>query len=137
MTIENELRTRRIKFIGIESVKEHYPSHRVQIEIETENIKADLNNFIWLSDSDIEKFLVELDALDKSRKGQAVLESMTPGEMKLIFRPIDTLGHLSVSLQFIKEDRANSDYSYDVKVEFQIEPTSLTTVKNETLKLME
>ena len=137
MTIENEIKTRRIKFTRIESVKEHYPSHRIKIDIETENIKAEFNNYIWLSDSDIEKFLFELDILDKSRKGQATLESMSPGEMTLTLKPIDVLGHLSASLRFIKEDRIDKDYSFDIMVEFQIDPTSLTKTRIESLKLME
>ena len=137
MTIENEVKNRRIEFTRIESIKEHFPSHRVQIGIETENIKTNFNNSIWLSDEDIGKFLVELDALDRSRKGEATLKSMSPGEMTLTFRPIDNLGHLSVSLRFVKEDKASSDYSFDVKVEFQIDPTSLTAVRNAAIKLME
>ena|SRR5688572_30709594 len=137
MTIKNEVKNRRIEFTKIESIKEHFPSHRVHIGIETENIKTNFNNSIWLSDADIEKFLVELDALDKSRKREATLKSMSPGEITLTFRPIDNLGHLSVSLRFVKEDRANSDYSFDVKVEFQIDPTSLTAIRSDAIKLME
>lgn len=137
MIIENEIKTRKIELTKIESVKEHYPSHRIQIEITTENIKTDFNNYIWLSDADIEKFLIELDELDKSRKGDATLESMSPGEMALTFLPLDNLGHLSVSLRFVKDDRIDKDYSFDVKVEFQIDPTSLISIKNGALKLME
>ena len=136
MRITNELKTRKIDFSKIESVKEHYPSHRIQIGIETENIQSNFNNYIWLSDTDIEKFLVDLETLNKYRNGQATLESMNPGEMKLIFKSIDGLGHLSVSLQFVKEDRINMDYSYDIKVEFQVDPTSLTSVRTEILKLI-
>jgi hypothetical protein len=137
MTIENEVKTRKIKFTRIESVKEHFPTHRVQIGIETENIKTDFNNHIWLSDTDIEKFLIGLDLLDRSRKGEATLESLSPGQMTLAFKSIDNLGHLSVSLRFVKDDRLNRDYSFDIKVEFQIDPTSLTTVRNGSIKLME
>jgi hypothetical protein len=137
MTIENEIKTRRIEFTRIESVKEHFPSHRIKINIETENIKADFNNYIWLSDSDIEKFLHELEILDKTRKGQATLQSMSPAEMTLTFEPIDVLGHLSASFRFLKDDRINKDYSFDIMVEFQIDPTSLPKARIESLKLME
>lgn len=137
MIIENEFKTRKIEFRRIESIEEHYPSHKIGIEITTENIKADFNDHIWLSDKDIEKFLIELDELDRSRKGDATLGGMSPAEMTLTFKPIDSLGHLSVSLRFVKEDRINKDYSFDIKVEFQIDPTSLTSVRNGALKLME
>ena len=136
MRIENEFKTRRIDFTKIESVKEHYPSHQIQIEIETENIRTNFNNYIWLSDTNIEKFIVDLGSLDKYRKGQATLESMSPGEMQLTFKPIDSLGHLSVSLHFVKLDKINKDYSFDIKVEFQVDPTSLTKVKNDMVELM-
>lgn len=133
MKITNELKTRKIGFVKIESVKENYPSYQVQIEIDTENIKATFNNYIWLSEVDIRKFLIDLDALDKSRTGQAVLESMSPGEMKLMFQAIDRLGHLSVMLYCNKEDRVDKDYSHAIKVEFQIDPTSLPIVRTEVL----
>jgi hypothetical protein len=136
MKITNELKTRNIDFLKIESVKEHFPSHRMQISVETENLHANFNNYIWLSEADIGQFLMELETLDKCRAGHAVLESMSPGELKLTFQAIDSLGHLSVALYYKKEDRIDKDYSYDIKVEFQIDPTSLPTVRNELLELI-
>jgi len=136
MIIANETKKRRIEFVKIESVKEHYRSHHVQIKIETENIKADFDNFIWISDADIDKFLVELVVLDESRRGQALLGSMEPGEMALGFQSIDTSGHISAAFHFVKKDR-NRKYSYEVKVEFEIDPMSLVGVRSQVLKLME
>ena len=136
MKITNELKTRKIDFIKIESVKEHFPSHSIQIRVKTENIHADFNNYIWLSEADIDKFLIDLEALDKYRSGHAVLESMSPGELMLTFHAIDSLGHLSVTLYYKKEDRIDKDYSHEIKVEFQIDPTSLPTVRNELLELI-
>lgn len=131
MQITNEIRTRKIEFIKIESVKGQYPSHHIQIHIETENIRANFNNYIWIAEADIEKFLLDLETLDKNRSGQAVLESMSPGELQLTFQAIDNLGHLSVRCNYKKKDEMNKDYSYDLEVEFQIDPTSLRIVQNE------
>jgi hypothetical protein len=136
MKITNEYKTRTIEFIKLESAKEHYPSHRVQILVETENIKTNFNNYTWLSVADIEQFLIALADLDKYRTGQAVLESMYSDELKLTFQPIDTLGHLSVTLHFVKEERTYKNYSYDIKVEFQIDATCLPTVRNDFLALI-
>ena len=136
MTITNETKTRRIDFAKSESVREHYPSHRIQIAIKTENIQTHFDNHIWLSSSDIEKFLSELSILDEHRKGQVTLESMSPGELELTIKAIDNLGHLSVICHYIKEDRVNNDYSYTIRVEFRLDPTSITSIKNEFLKLM-
>jgi hypothetical protein len=77
-----------------------------------------------------------LETLDKCKAGQAVLESMSPGELKLTFQAIDSLGHLSVPLYYKKEDRIDKDYSHEIKIEFQIDPTSLPTVRNELLELI-
>ena len=137
MTIENEIKTRRISFTRVESVKGLYPSQRVHIEIETENIKANLASDIWISDVDIEEFLVELDSLNRSHKGEATLESMGTGEMTLTFKTSEISGHLSVALQLVNKDSENKDYSFDVSVEFQADPTSLMIVKNDLIKLME
>ena len=136
MKITNELKTRKIDFLKIESVKEHYPSHRIQIRVETENIHANFNNYIWLSEADIDQFLIELETLDNCRAGHAILESMSPGELKLSFQAIDSLGHLSVTLYYRKEDRIDKDYSHEIKIEFQIDPTSLPNVRNELLELI-
>lgn len=38
MKITNELKIRKFDILKIESVKEHFPSHRIQIRVETENI---------------------------------------------------------------------------------------------------
>lgn len=127
MQIINELKTRKIEITVIESIKEHYPSHRIQIEIETENIKANFNNHVWVGDTDLESFIKELIALDKSRIGEASIESMSPGEMKLLFKSTDNAGHISVLLQYGKKS-IHIDYSYDLQIEFQVDPTSLPGV---------
>ena len=67
MQITNELKTRKIDLIKIESVKEHYPSYNLQILIGTENIQTNFNNFIWVSQTDIDNFLADLENLDKNR----------------------------------------------------------------------
>lgn len=125
MRISNENKTRTIELIKIESVKEHYPSYKIRIKVDTENIKTDFDNFIWISETDIDTFLKELEILDRERKGEAVLNGMSPNEFSLVLKPIDLLGHLSIGFKLVKEDRIDKDYSYDIKVDFQIDPTIL------------
>ncbi|MGV3611392.1 MAG: WapI family immunity protein [Fluviicola sp.] len=131
MQITNEGKTRRIDFVKLESVREQYPSHRIGIEIKTENIQTNFNHSIWWSEADLEQFLIDLELLDSSRKGKAVLESMSPGEMELIFQATDKAGHLSVLFHLVKKDPVNQEYAYDIRIEFQIDPTSLPRVKKE------
>ncbi len=130
MRITNELKSRQIDFIKLESQKEHYPSHRIEVRLKTEDIQSGFSNSIWLSDSDIDAFLSDLELLDSFRKGEAVLESMSPGELKLVFKSIDNAGHLAVMLHLVKEDRLNNDYSYKIQVEFEIDPTSLPQIRS-------
>jgi hypothetical protein len=98
MKITNEIKTRTIEFIKLESFKEHFPSYKVEIRVETENIKTSFNNHTWLNEADIEQFLIALTDLDKYRTGQATLGALTPDELELTFRSIDNSGHLSVAL---------------------------------------
>lgn len=130
MTISNEIKSRTIELLKIESAREHFPSHKIEIKLATENLKSNFSNYTWISDADVETFISQLDNLDKTRKGKAILTSMSPGEFELSFKSIDNLGHITVGLIFSKQDRVNNDYSYEIKVEFQTDPTILPDVIN-------
>ena len=89
MKITNEIKTRKIELIVIDSVTEQFPSYQVQILVETENIKTNVDNWVWISATDIDKLIKSIDNLDQTRKGQAQLCSMSPGELELTLKPID------------------------------------------------
>ena len=135
MKITNEIKSRFIELSVVESVKEHYPSYRIEISLETENIKSNFNNFIWISEEDIDSYILGLENLDKTRNGKAELNSMSPGELSLLFKTIDNLGHLAVELKIRKEDRISKDYSYDLIIEFQVDPTILSSVVSDLKKI--
>ena len=137
MKIFNEVKSRFVELSIVEAVKEHYPSYKVEISLETENIKSSFNNYIWISEEDIDTFILGLENLDKTRNGQAELQSMSPGELNLLFKAIDNLGHLAVELHIKKEDRVSMDYSYDVNIEFQVDPTILPSVIKDLKKIKE
>jgi hypothetical protein len=128
MRISNEEKSRFIELSVLESVKENYPSYRVAISLETENIKSCFNNYIWISEVDIDNFILELESLDKIRKGQAELQSMSPGEFSLFLRAVDTFGHLSVKMRINNKNQIYKDYAYDVSIEFEVDPTILPSV---------
>ena len=135
MKIVSEAKTNSIEIIKLESVYESYPSYRIEFKIDTQKVKATHDNFTWVSLSDIETFLSQLEYLDKYRNQEAVLESMSPGEMRLIFKPLDPLGHLLVKLEIGKADNINHEYSYSVSVEFRIDPTALPYIKQDFITL--
>ena len=45
---------------------------------------------------ELARFIVELDALERTRRGEATLSSMSTEELKLSFRSIDCAGHIAV-----------------------------------------
>ena len=51
---------------------------------------------VWIAQDRWHTFHRALEALDRTRQGQAVLESQSPGELRLCVRSLDRLGHLGV-----------------------------------------
>jgi len=137
MKISNEIKSRFIELSVVEAVKEHYPTYRIEIRLETENIKSNFSNYIWISEEDIDTFILGLENLDETRDGQAELNSMSPEELRLLFKAIDNMGHLAVELKIRKEDRISKDYSYDINIEFQVDPTILPYVIKDLKKIKE
>lgn len=54
-------------------------------------------NDLWVMAKDFQSFCAALIKLEKERKGEATLTSISPGELELKFQSIDSLGHLAVS----------------------------------------
>jgi hypothetical protein len=131
MTIQNEIGTRKIELNISDSEAVNYPSYRLKINLLTEELNAEFNRSIWISLTDLESFTQKLTELDKTRIGDEKLESMSPDEFYLRFRNIDKLGHLAVELKIRKLSPYQNDYSDLIKVEFEIDPTSLPKIINE------
>ena len=53
-------------------------------------------NDLWVSYESLSKFCCDLIKLEKERKGETTLESMSPGELYLQIFSIDSLGHVGV-----------------------------------------
>lgn len=128
MIIENEIKTRRIELTIVDFELDYYPSYRLKIELSTEEMNATFNRSIWISETDLDLFLTRLNELEVSRKGDEKLLSLSPNEFYLRFRNLDVLGHLAVELQVTKEYYYNHGYSDLLRVEFEIDPTSLPKI---------
>ena|SRR5262245_37730978 len=50
----------------------------------------------WAIKSDLERFLMELRALDQKRQGSALLVSPSPDDLRLEFYSTDSAGHMAV-----------------------------------------
>ena len=136
MMIENEVKTRSIQLIVVDSELHYYPSYKISIQLKTEEITAKFDRSIWVSEADVQNFIQQLEILDKSRNGKAKLSSMSPDEFDLIIENLDTLGHLSVCLSLKRESSINLDYKDSLRICFEIDPTSIPSIVRSFTKEM-
>lgn len=54
---------------------------------------------VWLWGGDLDRFVEELRALERHRKGNAVLAGASPDELRLEFYSTDSVGHMAVKGQ--------------------------------------
>jgi hypothetical protein len=55
----------------------------------------------WIKRDAWATFRTQLEALERIRQGEAILESMSPGELRLRIRTLDRLGHMGVEGEFL------------------------------------
>ena len=55
----------------------------------------------WIVQSDWAAFLTQLTSLERTRAGEAVLESASPGELRLRFFALDRAGHMAADAEFL------------------------------------
>jgi hypothetical protein len=77
---------------------------------------------VWVSAPEFEDFVRELARVHETRRGQATLESMSPGEFELVIAAIDGMGHI-VARGFLagsdasRPEMGQSRVSFDVEVD--------------------
>jgi len=54
------------------------------------------HNRLWVFASALRSFCQSLIALERDRRGEAVLESMAPDALRLVIRSVDSCGHMAV-----------------------------------------
>lgn len=65
---------------------------------------------IWLEVPVMEKFLQDLSVLEKSKRGKAIITSMSPEEFVLEIRSSDNLGHLEIEVQLHRYQYSGPKY---------------------------
>ena len=83
-------------------------------------------NDLWVTADDMKRFCKSLVQLEMSRKGEAVLESVSPGELVMKVYAADELGHMAVSGQtgyLIRGEK--QEYQHSVEFGFDIDPSEL------------
>jgi hypothetical protein len=51
---------------------------------------------VWVLADSLRSFCRALLALERDRRGEATIESISPGELKLKIRSVDSLGHMTI-----------------------------------------
>jgi hypothetical protein len=54
-------------------------------------------NDLWVGAEEFQEFCTSLVKLEKERKGEATLNSISPGKLSLKIYSVDSLGHLAIS----------------------------------------
>lgn len=81
---------------------------------------------LWFELEAVEQFIRGIVALDRSRSGNVMLESMSPGEFSFEVAVLNSRGHLGARFSFsgVRHSESSS-FAYSLTAGFQIDPTSL------------
>jgi hypothetical protein len=86
------------------------------------------HNDLWVLSSVFSSFCRTLVELENSRKGEAVLESISPGELRLVVRSLNSRGHMVVEgYTGYNVQRENLSIRHSVQFGFEFDPSQLLT----------
>jgi hypothetical protein len=83
------------------------------------------NPSVWISRSDLATFLRELQELERTRRGEARLESMSPGELSVKISVIDGAGHTRADVTVSRRYFAQEFGQPTVRFGFSFDPSNL------------
>lgn len=107
---------------------ENLPSHgdaHVTVRISSNGFSG--HNDLWVLASQLQSFCQNLVTLKHQRQGEAVLEAISPGELLLAIRSVNSCGHMLVegSTGF-HVFRENSHPWHSVQFGFEFDPSQLS-----------
>ena len=116
-----ELETRRTEAGG-------YPGTVVRVRVRCGEFSG-ANEAIWIALDALQTFLADLRLLERTRRGEAVLTSMSPGELRLRVYAVDRAGHLAVEATVgVGEMGAHEWQGRSVACSFPLDPSQLPGV---------
>jgi hypothetical protein len=83
-------------YVSIEKVEVDPQRFGVQLAVEVHQGTFAGAALVWVEFREWERFVESLAALERDRRGEAIVEAMSPGELRLAVRSIDRLGHVAV-----------------------------------------
>lgn len=96
---------------------------RVTVRLQSFNGSYDQ---VWVRLSEMQEFLQQLEALEKSRSGHAKLSSMSPDEFTLEIRSADALGHMEIETQLHRYQYSGPKYwPIYLRGGFEVEPHAI------------
>lgn len=84
------------------------------------------HNDLWVLAAALRSFCQSLVALERDRRGEAVLDSVSPDELRIVVRSIDSRGHMAVEGSTgYRVQRDNSRPWHSVTFGFEFDPSQL------------
>lgn len=85
-------------------------------------------NQVWVAKQELESFYESLLSLERDRSGEAVLTSMSPGELFLRIFSYDRRGHMAIEGETGHYIIGDVGFNHAVKFGFTIEPEQLVKI---------
>ena len=106
-----------------------YAKGDVNLGIDISSAGYSGGNGIWVVDSDFTRFCKDLQELDSSLRGEAILESVSPDELKLRIFAVNSRGGMAVEVSAGSWiETADEMFWHSVKVGFAFEPQQFSKV---------
>lgn len=83
-----------LNIVEVEELPQVAGDTRMLVEVQSSGFKGD--NDVWVSVGSFLDFCSSLVELAEKRSGEAQLESISPNELDLVIRPVDSVGHFGV-----------------------------------------
>lgn len=90
----------------IESELTHFLSIRLQVEVSDRGFTA--SSSVWVALEDVQTFAVQLRQCQRMGRSQAMLSSMSPGELELRVESTDALGHFQIAYRVACQRRSRA-----------------------------
>ena len=102
----------------------------VVLQVESEDFRGNLD--CWVHREAAIEFCSQLQALEHSRRGEAALESISPGELKLVIKSVTSRGNMAVVGSIARQVYAGEgSYSHRLDFGFGFDPSQLAVLMRE------
>lgn len=79
----------------------HHPSLNLFVTISDDSF-CEAHSCAWVTVQDYTDFVMSLRQCEQTRRGRAVLSSMSPGELELVIESSDSLGHFYLRYRLVR-----------------------------------